>query len=199
MSSIITHEIVYDTLIKEKTRAELQKIEEPFLAQLNSYISEKELILSSQKQKNSFPEEIKKTEKQLESIKLLSTELTERRKRKILDLALLNSRTSKEIPPPNLLPNEKTLYTSVLDALRIFSSPPRKPKTKTLKNENPQICLVKFLHPVPKFVGTDTKVYGPFNPSDTIELPIETANLLIKKQKAEKIKDEITQNQEKIL
>ena len=103
MSSVITHEAIYEILVKEKARQDLQKIDPEFFNQLSKYLEEKELILKSQKEKDSFPEEIKKTEKQLKTITQLSNEITERRKRKILDLALLNSRTPTAIKEKNLL------------------------------------------------------------------------------------------------
>ena len=54
MSSIITHEALYEILTKEKTRQDLQKIDPDFFSQLSSYLEEKELILKSQKEKDSF-------------------------------------------------------------------------------------------------------------------------------------------------
>ena len=45
MSSIITHEVLYEILSKEKSRNEIQRIEESLFLQLQSYLREKELIL----------------------------------------------------------------------------------------------------------------------------------------------------------
>lgn len=196
MSSIITHEVLYEVLVKEKTRQELQKIDLSFLTQLSSYLEEKELILESQKEKNSFPEEIKNTEKQLRSIKQLANEIIERRKRKILDLALLNSRTEKAAIVKNLLESEETLYNSILSSLKHFSimeKPGHKEESKVLKNQNSESAiniLVRFTGPVPKFVGTDSNIYGPFTKEDIANLPEKTATILINKNRAEKIRHE---------
>jgi len=194
MSSVITHEAIYEILVKEKARQDLQKIDPEFFNQLSKYLEEKELILKSQKEKDSFPEEIKKTEKQLKTITQLSNEITERRKRKILDLALLNSRTPTAIKEKNLLQNEEILYDSILTTLKQFSiNNSKEEETKVLKNEDSEsnsTTLVRFIHSVPRFVGTDNNIYGPFIKEDIANLPEKTAEILIRKNRAEKIQHE---------
>ena len=194
MSSVITNEALYETLIKEKTSQGLQKIDQEFFRQLSSYLEEKELILKSQKEKNSFPEEIKKTEKQLKAITQLSNEIIERRKRKILDLALLNSRTLTEVKVKNLLQSEEVLYNSILTTLKQFSINEKEEEAKVLKNEEDSesnnTTLIRFIHSVPRFVGTDSNVYGPFIKEDIANLPEKTAQILINKKRAEKIQHE---------
>ena len=194
MSSIITHEAIYEILVKEKARQDLQKIDPEFFNQLSKYLEEKELILKSQKEKDSFPEEIKKTEKQLKTITQLSNEITERRKRKILDLALLNSRTPTAIKEKNLLQNEEILYDSILTTLKQFSiNNSKEEEAKVLKNEDSgsnSTTLVRFIHSVPRFVGTDNNIYGPFIKEDIANLPEKTSQILISKKRAEKIQHE---------
>lgn len=46
---------------------------------------------------------------------------------------------------------------------------------------------VKFTNAVPKFVGKELEVYGPFEPEDTANLPADIADLLIRKGRAEEI------------
>ena len=46
---------------------------------------------------------------------------------------------------------------------------------------------IKFLHAVPKFVGRELEVYGPFESGDTGELMLEVAKILIDKGKAEEV------------
>ena len=194
MSSVITHEAIYEILVKEKARQDLQKIDPEFFNQLSKYLEEKELILKSQKEKDSFPEEIKKTEKQLKTIIQLSNEITERRKRKILDLALLNSRTPTAIKEKNLLQNEEILYDSILATLKQFSiNNSKEEETKVLKNEDSEsnsTTLVRFIYSVPRFVGTDNNIYGPFIKEDIANLPEKTSQILISKKRAEKIQHE---------
>lgn len=46
---------------------------------------------------------------------------------------------------------------------------------------------IKFKENVPKFLGKELEVYGPYEPEDTATLPTELANILIGKGKAEEI------------
>jgi DNA replication initiation complex subunit (GINS family) len=45
----------------------------------------------------------------------------------------------------------------------------------------PRKKKIKFIHPVPDFIWTDMKEYGPFEPGDQTEIWPEVADLLIKK------------------
>ena len=47
--------------------------------------------------------------------------------------------------------------------------------------------LVRFLNSVPKFMGEDLNIYGPFDAEDISHLPNEVASLLIKRKRAEEI------------
>ena len=51
--------------------------------------------------------------------------------------------------------------------------------------ESPDRITVRFLHPVPRFVGRELEAYGPFDCGHTAELPSEIAELLIRKNAAE--------------
>ena len=46
---------------------------------------------------------------------------------------------------------------------------------------------IRFLSPVPKFVGEELEVYGPFEEDDVANLPFRIASLLIKKGRAEEL------------
>lgn len=52
------------------------------------------------------------------------------------------------------------------------------PETPSLE---PVEVKVKFVKPVPKFIGRDMTIFGPFNADDTTELPEEVAAVLAKK------------------
>ncbi len=45
--------------------------------------------------------------------------------------------------------------------------------------------MVRFISAVPKFVGPELEVYGPFEPEDMASLPKKMANILVKKGRAE--------------
>jgi len=65
---------------------------------------------------------------------------------------------------------------------------PAEEKPKDKRNE-PQLeddeKKVKFLVSVPKFVGKDMTIFGPFNPGDTTNLPEDVATILEKKGRVE--------------
>ena len=72
------------------------------------------------------------------------------------------------------------------------SHPPtiiKKEEPKDIKrDEKPQnIEFIRFIETVPKFVGSDLQVYGPFEKEDVANLPINVAALLIKNNRAEEI------------
>lgn len=50
------------------------------------------------------------------------------------------------------------------------------------------IKLVRFLYPVPKFVGKELEEYGPFEEEDIANLPADIADILIGKGRVEEIK-----------
>ncbi len=50
--------------------------------------------------------------------------------------------------------------------------------------EKPDKVKVRFLSPVPQFVGPELEVYGPFEEEETAELPREIVNVLLEKGRA---------------
>lgn len=203
---IITYETLYDILRREKNRDDLQKLPDNFLQDLTNYLKKKKEILSSQEQKKSVftTVEVQKTRKQIESIQKIIKEMYERRESKIIQLALISSRTGIENEEVAImLLEEQELYTKLITELNYFRENmlyqlsngdhpkiPVKEKPKDLKNpEKPMKSTktVKFLVTVPRFIGTDLETYGPFNDQETTEIPIEIADLLVKQKKVEEI------------
>jgi DNA replication initiation complex subunit (GINS family) len=188
---IITFETIYDILRIEKSRNELQKLDNDFFQKVSRYMEEKNLILNSLKQKEAELE-AKKTERQLDSFKKMLQELYEKRERKILELALFCSRTGKKSPEiNNTLDEERELFENTLNTLNVSKKKilPKLngKKTETFKNT----ILIRFLHSMPKFVTPEEHIFGPFEAEDVANLPKEVADLLILKNRAEEIKNEI--------
>ncbi len=191
---IITYETLFEILRREKFKEEIQKLPDNFIENTIKYLQEKQEILTSQQQKQSiFSSESTKTQKQLENTKKLLKELYEKRESKIIQLALIASRIKEEQDLSNILPSEKILFFSIREVLD-------KAKNDLLINlleaKNPQIKeieqvaqltlkMVKFINPLPQFLGTDQKIYGPFIENDIANLPSEIAELLIKNKRAE--------------
>jgi len=204
---IITYETLYDILRKEKTNVELQKLDDDFYKNATDYIKQKKEILSSQEKKQSIftTIEVQKTRKQIENVQKILKELYERRESKIIQLALMGSRTNILTNDKGLMLNEeKEFYDQISSHLNRFREgvlnqivqglePNNKPKQepKDLKTDvmpSKTTTLLRLINEIPKFVGTDLNTYGPFEREDVASLPNEIAELLIKKNKAEELK-----------
>tara|TARA_Y100000034_G_scaffold131158_1_gene191308 strand:+ start:367 stop:993 length:627 start_codon:yes stop_codon:yes gene_type:complete len=208
MSEItITYETLYDILRREKDRAELQELDQLFFEKLTKYIREKKEILRSQEQKDSIftTIEVQKTRKQIENIQKIVKELYEKRESKIMQLALMNSRSNSMKNEKSLMLNqEKELYEKVTHILtnsrqdilhNIVLGNNIKTEPKRLKtDEKPKTTSkeVKLKQKLSQFIGTDLNNYGPFEKGDNAKLPIEIAEFLITKNQAEEISNENT-------
>ena len=190
---IITYEILYDILRREKTRQELQKIELNFFQDINKYLNEKTAILDDLKSKSSIfaQKEIEKTEKELNNIKKIIREVYEKREAKIVQLALSSAITNKNQDINNLLEEERLIFDGIVKFLKeirqeLLSKLLENNKPKVIKS-NPEIKTIRILQPVPEFIGDDLNEYGPFEEEYIAFLPAKTAELLIKNNKAEEI------------
>lgn len=198
MPNVITYETIYETLRKEKYNQELQKLSKTFFQDIINLLKQKEALLKSQEKKGIFPKEIEKNKKQIENIKKLLKEIYERRENKILKLALLSSRSNKKEDLSNLLPEEKMLFydfkTKIIEYKEnilnnILSQKTPKLKPKDIKTEKPKFTkLIRFIKSVPRFIGNDLHIYGPFESEDLASLPSEVADTLIKRKRAQEIK-----------
>lgn len=205
----ITYESLYELLRREKSRPELQELDKDFFADIITYLKDKQSILNSQKSKDSVfaTQETEKTKKQIENIQKILKELYEKRESKLLQLSMIASRVDiKNQALQSLLPEEKDLYETlteilraarrnILEALLELKIPKiqndtrdKKPKDINMSTKAPQTKLIRVLHPIPKFLGTNLEVYGPFEQEDTINLPEKIANLLIENKRAKEIK-----------
>ena len=61
-------------------------------------------------------------------------------------------------------------------------------KAKDIKADEEKTKLIRILNPLPKFLGTDLKTYGPFEEEDLASLPSKIADLIVEKKRAEEIK-----------
>ena len=196
--NMITYETLFNLLRIERNKPELQKLDENFLNQVSSYLEEKQNILKSQESKDSVfaKAEVEKTKKQLEQIKKLLKELYEKRESKILNLALISSRNSEEDEDTSaMLLEEKEFYKVFVKELSLFRSSildkviNKEKTTKILKDESNDVKMIRILETIPKFVGTDLNIYGPFDKEDIANLPEDVAELLIKNDRAEEVKN----------
>ncbi len=202
----LTYESIFDVLVREKSRDELQKLDDSFFRDVASYINNKNLILASEENKEKIMQQIQNTKRMLR-------ELYERREKKIMNMALVASRTSPSfIDTSNMLSVERSLFEGLLQQLDLFrnnvlqnilnSKQPILPEPKLvveLKKEEPEdfksaleiseeqpgvLKSIKFLKNVPSFVGKELEIYGPFEAEQVARLPVELADILIGKGNA---------------
>ncbi|MBW2976566.1 hypothetical protein KY347_03920 [Candidatus Woesearchaeota archaeon] len=203
----ITYEVLFELLKKEKDTTDLQKLGPNFLNDFVEYLNEKRDMLKKEDNLFSYDEK-KKVEKQIDNAKRLIKEMYERREKKILSIALTKSRTkSNVIDTSAMLENEKKFFEEILKVLDFFrketidkiisggyaskaAAETDKKEEQIMPQNNDAAKLVRFIYPVPKFVGKGLEEYGPFAEEDIANLPTEIADILISKGSAEEIKGE---------
>lgn len=119
----VTYETLYEILRLEKSREELQKLDEGFLLDVLNYLRDKQKMLDDAERKNDLfsVEEREKIQIQLVNIRKIIRELYERREKKITDMALNKSRTkSNLIDTTTLLVHERYLFDSIVSVLDSF-------------------------------------------------------------------------------
>lgn len=196
MVSTLTYEALYEILRKEKIGPEIQPLSKDFFSNLVAYLDEKTALLSG----HDDLQNSQKSMTQLQNIKKMIKEIYERRENKIFQLALFASRTKEKPDLSPLLPEEKELYKDFHDTLDKFrkgilhnimnSKNPELEKAKPLKTAQEQANesrRIRMLHAIPKFVGDDQQIYGPFEPEDVASLPPRVAEILIEKRRAESL------------
>ncbi|MBI2144223.1 DNA replication complex GINS family protein [Candidatus Woesearchaeota archaeon] len=222
----VTYETLFDLVVREKGKDELQQLSPSFFTDLVSYLNEKKAMFSIM-----GAEERERAARQLQNINRLIKELYERREKKIVSMALARSRAGADIvDTATLLAEEKELFEGMVTQLDSFRSgvlnsllAAKTPeihreswqsktaartvavaadvKTATAttataeadgNEEKPNAAtrLVRFLHAVPKFVGKELEVYGPFDEEDIANLPKDIADVLILKGRAEEMGQE---------
>lgn len=77
--------------------------------------------------------------------------------------------------------NQETIPISPPSQI-INPSPELTPKQSLIN-----LTKIKFIRPTPKFIWKDMKEYGPFDPGEQIDIYPEVAELLIRKERAEKV------------
>ncbi len=201
---IITYDKLYEVLRLEKYKKELQRLDLDFYKKVVCYLEEKKSILQSQENKDSIfaSQSVVKTKRQLENTKMILKELYEKREGKFIQMALFHSRTGEKAQEiDSLLDEELKLYNSLVNIFNLYRNgmlnnilQGKVPEIKAEKItfEDNKIFekinkMVRFLQPVPKFMGTDMQVYGPFEAEDVANLPENVTEILIKNKRVEEV------------
>ena len=190
----VTYDLIFEMLMREKGRDELQKLSPDFFKDLVRYLSEKKKAADTQSTDAFSIEEKERASRQLQNVRGMLTELYERREKKILNMSIIRSRTGADIVDTTaLLGEEKMLFDAIVAQLdyyrnsllhRVLNADHSEPEQK---ENGKDTKVVRFLHPVPKFVGRELEVYGPYVEEDVAGLPAEIADVLIEKGRAEEM------------
>jgi len=115
---VISFETLYDLLRKEKNQDELQQLETSYFEDVVDYLKEKQAQLSSKTEVDDLftMGEREKIETEIKTIKKIISELYERRERKILDMALNESKSTVSlINKTTLLKEERQLFDTLVN------------------------------------------------------------------------------------
>jgi len=174
--------IDYDELRRihrlEKNTSKLVEVDDDFIDCLETFVEEeKKKYLASLKNFSASDA------REFTNLKRVVEEIFTMREKKILNKALISSRT-KEIDGEKMARQEKDTFKKLLKLLEehfeIFESLfGEKGKRET------ELVNVKILKDVPTFVGTDMKEYGPFSEGQSVELPAKIARLFVTRKIAE--------------
>ncbi len=201
---IITYEVVFELLMREKSREELQKLSPAFFKDVVAYLREKEQVAKGERLDVFSAAEREKVKRQLVNIKKMLVELYEKREKKLLNLSLIKSRTPGAIiDTSSMLEEERHMFEMLIDSLDSFrdnvisrivqAEYPMLPLFAQKKHDidipaqQRETKLIRFITQVPKFVGKELEIYGPFDEEDVANLPFEIADILIRKGKAEEV------------
>ena len=196
----ITYESLFD-ISRNEMKEGIQHLPQEFYRDLVTYLKEKGAMLEGETPLSDA--ERNKIAKQLHNVHNIVRGIYERRETKILNLSLISARGS-DVDTSALLPLEFKLFERLRGMLRdsrrdVLASLLRGEVPKLHSHKEPEVAsaieqtdpeeqsstkLVRFLIHVPKFVGTELEVHGPFEPGDIANLPVEIANLLVKKERA---------------
>ncbi|MBI3032913.1 hypothetical protein HYY69_05535 [Candidatus Woesearchaeota archaeon] len=195
----ITYETLFDLLVREKNRDELQKLSESYFNDVNVYLREKERALDTVNNTVS-KDDLKRVEQQLENAKRIIKELYDRREKKIVMMALNCTRVNEtKSNTDTLLEHEKQLFSALIKLLiqvreGILTTTLEQQIGKTNENVNEASKVleqdqqttkrVRMNVQLSKFVDTNLQSYGPFESGEITTLPLKFANLLISAGKA---------------
>ncbi len=181
-------ELNYDEIRRiyrlEKNTSKLVEIQEDFFDSLTDFILEEKQTYFISMEKLDFAKA-----KTFTNLKKMVEEILSLREKKILNKALISSKTAE---PNNELmaTEEKKMFKEILKILEshnsliesVFVGKQKKTKEKDLNKVS-----VRILSDVPSFIGTDMKEYGPFKKEQTVELPSKIAKLFVSRKIGERL------------
>ncbi len=123
------------------------------------------------------------------NLKRIVEEIFSLREKKLLNKALISSRTG-DFDETGLSSSEKETFKQLIEIIEahkeslnlLFEADSKKKASGKDLNK----VSLRILKDVPSFVGADMKEYGPFSKDDSVELPEKVAKLLLSRKIANK-------------
>jgi len=180
----------YDELRKiyrlEKNSSSLAEVDEDFFNSLRAFFEhqKKDYLLSLNDLSSSKA-------KSFSNLKKIVAEIFSIREKKLLNKALIASRTGELETVKMSTEENETLrkllsvlnrHQEMLDQIMSLQEKRQKPAVKS-----PGKISLKIIQNVPPFMGADMKEYGPFEQSKTVSVPEKIASLLVSRKLAEKM------------
>ncbi|MFH0837044.1 MAG: hypothetical protein V1870_02860 [Candidatus Aenigmatarchaeota archaeon] len=167
---MLTFEAIRNVERDERENKKLQKLPDGFFDQVRDYLKKKETM------KDKVSMDVLEAENTKNTIK----RLLDMREKKVVDVAIMSSRT--DLVPENLTDEEKQLFDQTVNGLKVFRD-----KIYTQMKKEPVETVYKVRKSIPDFIGPDMKTYS-IRETDVISLPKDLADLLIKEDIIEEIK-----------
>jgi len=202
---VLTYETLYELLRREKSREDLQKLDDHYFRDALNYLREKQQASDENLSKNDIfsQSERDKLQIQLNNIRKLVKDLYNIRERKLINMAINHTRTGAHIvDTEHLLAQERPIYDSLVAVLKQYRSgvlnrlleqrepdfvPISEAVAAPVETPEPTTSRIKFLENIDQFVGEELEPYGPFENEEEATLPKELADVLISQGKAEEL------------
>lgn len=195
----ITFETLFEILKRERDLSDLQKLDDEFYSQVQEYLSNKQRV--AQKNDAVFgQDEKKKAEKQLENAQRLVKDIYDRREKKIINVAVMKSRTKTSIiDTSGFLESEKKLLNELVSYLssgrtevlsKVLSMQSiAAPMMQQQTNESGGLAQVHMSKPESKFIDSadnettlskdhDVSLESPSSESDSSANSVKTVRFL---------------------
>ena len=174
------YERIYAAWDREQKEERLQRLENDF------YITAKKFLVALLRDKNQN-ESASLLRALLEKVHYNSSFLLSDLMNIRLDKILSSIRNGKEINKEKLTSEEKVLYEQLKNDLMQFFGKPAVPSEVKELEEKDSFILVRFVKPLPAIVGSDMKIYGPFQVEDVATIPKENAKALVLRNAAKPV------------
>ncbi len=210
-NNTVTYEAIFEMLRKERNSDSLQKLDEKYYQKVSEYLKnktsdDKDILINAKKLlKETYERREKKimtlaidkcrlgmesanTSNLLKEERFLfnqAVEILQRSRASIIETLLAGNTPSVDVK----IPVESPANPEETKKAENESQPEKGFVSADTLSKSSQLSLtVRFLHAVPKFVGKELEVYGPFEQEEIANVPEEIAKILITKGRAEEIK-----------